>query len=186
MFFASSSFAAGRSIHLHVTPIETRRQRDTMRLLDMPPVVRDEDPAGIQDAIGHDVDEWRRHDHAGRGRLVEGLHPLDELTVGGRRYAAGLAGAARSFAAACRSARPRRHGVPGRLSSADAPSTARRSTAWRGVASSVARHSGHRTSSAPDARRPEDPRSPRRVTAWCSRRLQTRLRRHLASSVSPE
>jgi hypothetical protein len=47
----------------------------------MPPVVRDQDPAGIEHAVGHDVDVGRRHDHASRVFFVERVHPFDEPTV---------------------------------------------------------------------------------------------------------
>src|SRR5215475_623129 len=55
---------------------KARRLSHASRLLEMPPIVRDQQAKAIQHAIRHNVDERRDHDGATRTALVDPVHPL--------------------------------------------------------------------------------------------------------------
>src|SRR6185437_6878205 len=50
------------------------------RLLDMPPIVRHQQPEPIGDAVRHDTNEWRGHDRT-RRPLIEEPRPLCRITM---------------------------------------------------------------------------------------------------------
>ncbi len=77
---------------------KSRGPHDPMGLLDVAAIVRENQPPAVQDAVGHDRDEWRGHDRArgairvqrlqsGYGVLVLCHEPLDDvgLDVAARR-----------------------------------------------------------------------------------------------------
>src|SRR5215831_16033149 len=55
---------------------KARRLSHAPRLLEMPPIVRDQQTKPIQHAIRHDVDERRDHDGATRTARVDPVRPL--------------------------------------------------------------------------------------------------------------